>query len=424
MSAAPNDIFRRAALERLASPERLDRMVRITAPRDWIAAAALIGLAAMTPVWSVAGRIPSVVAGSGILVATGGRVVDATAPTEGTVTEIMVRVGDVVAAGRTIARIDQSALALSLDNARVVVAERAAQLDERRRQEAIFAASRAETLVARRRALDDRLAAAEARVSEIGRRLAGEEDMFRRRVITLQKLEDSREALAGARQSVLDVGSQRVQMEADEVAARQTGERDVRAAEERLADATRRLRELEAQVARSETVTSPVAGRVTEIKAVVGTRIAAGAGLVALESGAEGLQLVLYLPPDEGKRVRPGMDARISPATFRREEWGTMVGRVRDVSDFPASPQAMLAVLGNERLVERFSAAGAPIAATVDLVADPRGRSGLRWAGGPGPASAPSTGTTASAEVTVAETPPIAFVAPLLRRLLGVEQGS
>ena len=424
MSGAPNEIFRRAALERLASPERLDRMVRVTAPRDLLATAVVIMATAAVLVWSVVGRIPSVVSGSGILVAAGGRVVDATAPTEGTVAEIAVKVGDVVTVGQALARIDQSALVLTLDNARTIVAERTAQRDERRRQEAIFAASRAETLAARRRALDDRLAAAQARVAEIGKRLAGEEEMFRRRVITLQKLEDSREMLAQARQTVLDVGSQRVQMEADEVAARQSGEREIRAAEERLAEATRRVGELEAQVRRSETVTSPVAGRVTEIKTAPGARVAGGAALAALESGSNGLQLVLYLPPDEGKRVRPGMEARVTAATFRREEWGTIVGRVRDVSDFPATPQAMLAVLGNERLVERFSAGGAPIAAIVDLVADPASRSGLRWSGGPGPASGPTSGTTGTAEVTVGETPPIAFVAPLMRRLLGTEKGS
>lgn len=424
MAGAPNEIFRRAALERLASPDRLDRMVRITAPRDLLAAIAVIALAATVVIWSIVGRIPSVVAGSGILVATGGRVIDATAPTEGTVAEITVRVGDTVPAGRVIARIDQSALRLTLDDARTVAAERAARLDERRRQEEIFAASRAATLDARRRALDDRLAAARARASDIERRLGGEEEMFRRRVITLQKLEDSRETLAQARQTILDVGTQRVQMEADEVAARQSGEREIRAAEERLADATRRVRELESQTTRSETVASPVAGRITEIKAAPGTRVAAGAPLVALESGSDGLQLVLYLPPGEGKRVRPDMAARITTATFRREEWGTIVGRVRDVSEFPATPQAMLAVLGNERLVERFSTAGAPIAAVVDLVADPASRSGLRWSGGPGPATGPTSGTTATAEVTVGETPPIAFVAPLLRRLVGAERGS
>lgn len=424
MSDAPSGIFRRAALERLASPERLDRMVRITSPRDWLAATAVAALTAVVVVWSVLGRVPSVVTGSGILVAAGGRLVEATAPTEGTVAEIAVKVGDVVAAGGSVARIDQSALRITLDNARTVVAERRALAEARRRQEEIFAASRAETVAARRRALDDRLAAAEARADEIGRRLAGEEDMFRRRVITLQKLQESRDALAQARQTMLDVATQRVQMDADEVAARQTGEREIHAAEERLTEATRRLRELEAQTARSEMVTSPVAGRVTEIRTPPGTRISAGASLLTVESGAGGLQLVLYLPPDEGKRARPGMDVRISPSTFRREEWGTIVGTVREVSEFPASAQAMLAVLGNDRLVERFSAGGAPIAAIVDLAADPETPSGLRWSGGIGPGSAPTSGTGAVAEVTVAETPPIAFVAPFLRRLSGTGRGS
>jgi HlyD family secretion protein len=141
--------------------------------------------------------------------------------------------------------------------------------------------------------------------------------------------------------------------------------------------------------------------------------------IVSIESGVTGLQLIVYLPPDQGKQVRPGMDVRISPSTVKREEYGTLVGTVLEVSDFPATAQAMLATLGNERLVQQFSLGGAPIAARIDLHDDPEAPSGYRWSSGLGPQTALSSGTIAGAEVTVREVAPITFVVPLLRKMTG-----
>jgi HlyD family secretion protein len=128
------------------------------------------------------------------------------------------------------------------------------------------------------------------------------------------------------------------------------------------------------------------------------------------------------MAPDAGKQVMPGMDVRVSPSTIKREEYGTLIGRVLEVSEFPATAQAMLATLGNDRLVQQFSARGAPIAARIDLLRDTASPSGYRWSGGRGPSTTISSGTIASAEVTVREGAPITFVIPLLRKATGLER--
>ncbi len=80
---------------------------------------------------------------------------------------------------------------------------------------------------------------------------------------------------------------------------------------------------------------------------------------MSVESGVTGVDLVLYLPPDEGKLVRPGMPVRIELSTVKQEEFGKALGTIQTVSDFPATPQAMLATLQNERLVQQLSPSGA-----------------------------------------------------------------
>ena len=64
------------------------------------------------------------------------------------------------------------------------------------------------------------------------------------------------------------------------------------------------------------------------------------------------------------------MEVRIEPSTVKREEFGTMVGTVVTVSEFPITPQGMAAVLHNDSLVTRFSKEGAPYSALVRLQRD------------------------------------------------------
>ena len=114
------------------------------------------------------------------------------------------------------------------------------------------------------------------------------------------------------------------------------------------------------------------------------------------------------------------MEVRIEPATIKKEEFGTLVGHVLDISVFPISPEGMLAVLGNPELVKLFSAQGAPYTARVGLTSDAVSMSGYAWSAGSGPPLTLSAGTTANAEVTVRTQAPITLVLPLLREKTGI----
>jgi len=58
MAAFP---FRRRALERVSSPEELDRLVKVALPRTWIALAGLGLLMVAAAVWAVVARVPTTV---------------------------------------------------------------------------------------------------------------------------------------------------------------------------------------------------------------------------------------------------------------------------------------------------------------------------------------------------------------------------
>jgi hypothetical protein len=97
-------LFRRPALERLASPERLDELMEVTTAQGWLALAALIGLIAAAFLWGILGSVPTLVRGDGVLIREGSlQTVDASAA--GEVKELFARAGDDVEQNQVVARI-------------------------------------------------------------------------------------------------------------------------------------------------------------------------------------------------------------------------------------------------------------------------------------------------------------------------------
>src|SRR5947209_1829473 len=97
-------IFRKTALERLASPEQLDQLLQVTSPRGWLALTGLGLLVAAALVWSFFGTVTTTVEGQGILIRPEG-VTSVVAPQAGVVRSVLVRVGDMIYKDREVVRL-------------------------------------------------------------------------------------------------------------------------------------------------------------------------------------------------------------------------------------------------------------------------------------------------------------------------------
>ncbi len=99
-----NPLFRKEAMDQLASPDELDRLMHVTDRRGWLALVGLSIIVVAVVVWGFAGSIPiEVRGGDGILVRPGSAR-EVVALDSGAVTEVSVGVGDAVKADQTIAR--------------------------------------------------------------------------------------------------------------------------------------------------------------------------------------------------------------------------------------------------------------------------------------------------------------------------------
>jgi multidrug efflux pump subunit AcrA (membrane-fusion protein) len=101
--------YRQIALDRLSSPEQLDQVLQVTQLRGWLALGALGALIVIALVWSVVGSIPTNVVAHGVLIRPGG-LTQLYAAADGSVIEVPVHEGQIVARGEPIVRLDQSTL--------------------------------------------------------------------------------------------------------------------------------------------------------------------------------------------------------------------------------------------------------------------------------------------------------------------------
>src|SRR5262245_54503158 len=99
-----NQVFRQAALDRLASPEQLHTLMRVTDAKGWLALVGCVVIIATAIVWGSVGTVQTKVVAGGILLH-GGGLTELTAGGEGSITSIEVASGDQVKKGQIVARI-------------------------------------------------------------------------------------------------------------------------------------------------------------------------------------------------------------------------------------------------------------------------------------------------------------------------------
>jgi HlyD family secretion protein len=421
MSDVSQRTFRAVALQRAASPEQLDHLVSIARPFDWMLVLVICVALVAALTWGIVGRIPTRAAGEGILVSGGGRVVEAASGAEGRLSAINVTVGDHVAKGQPLAEIVQTDIQQRYASAVEVFHERERQHKDLIGKTETELASKRQNFAKLETAFNQVIKATDQRIDYLTVDVKNLEDLLAKGYTTRRSVEDRRRELQDAQQRKEDTKNEILKLRSQSTDLETQRERESQQSEFSLNDARRQMDSASGLLNQNTQVISPIEGRVLEVKISAGAVLAVGTPVVAIESEGQKLEALIYIPAERGKNVKVGMPVRIEPSTVKREEFGTMVGKVVTISDFPMTPQGMAAVLHNENLVSRFSKEGAAYAATVSLEQDPETVSGYRWAVGKGPPIRLTSGTLTRAEITTRKQRPLDLVVPLFRRLTGID---
>ena len=421
MSDLSQRTFRTVALQRAASPEQLDHLVSITKPLDWILIFVICVALVAALTWGIVGRIPTRAAGEGILISGGGRVVEAAAAAAGRLSSISVSVGDHVSQGQPIAEIVQTEIQQRYAGAVEVFHEKERQHADLIAKTERELASKEQNFAKLEAAFNHVIKATDQRIDYLTVDVKNLEELLTKGYTTRRNLEERRRELTDAQQRKEDTLNEILKLRSQKTDLETQRERESQQSEFALNDARRQMDAAGGLLNQNTQIISPIEGRVLEIKISAGAVLSAGTPVVAIESEGRKLEALIYIPAERGKNVKLGMPVRIEPSTVKREEFGTMVGTVVTISDFPITPQGMAAVLHNDNLVTRFTKEGAAYAATVSLEPDPETVSGYRWAVGKGPPVRLTSGTLTRAEITTRRQRPLDLVVPLFKKLTGID---
>ena len=406
-------IFRKAALERMASPERTDHPTSLVGASGWLLLTSFLIAILAGAAWALQTKAPVKIAAQGILIDRAGLVEIATEQ-GGILKDVMIQPGDSVQVGQVVASMSRSVLRRELAAEQAKLSDMESRFERLRvahearvEREARSDQRRLQTISQTRAALEERLVLLEERAKNLA-------PLAERKVIPEVRLIEAQIAVSDLNERLfaLDEDAQKIELDAAERAS----QRDIEVLEDQLEieEQTRTIARIEARLSEEKVIISSRSGQVVEIKVNTGDVLVPGEALATLAplNQSQNLQALMYVPPADGKRVAPGMIAEIAPTTVEREVYGHILGEVVSVAPLPATPEGMRRVLQNDQLVEQLSVGGAPIEVRLNLKLSPDTPTGFEWSASEGPTGGVNAGTLLEGKVVVEERPLLDLMLP------------
>ena len=479
MSDKKHSIFRQQALERLSSPEQINRLMQVVSPKDWLPLGGLTLLGVLGLFWSLLGNIPVTVTGKGVLI-NPRLLVQFESPIAGQLQSLKIHNGQCVKKDDILAVIDPSEIKQQLQQQQEQLAQFHQQvkatslLREQRTQLEIEAITTKglnlnqrlqntqkltpllqeqglNSISQQRLSLQQRLKDAKELTPVLEKRLTKQRQLQEQGAISEEQVLRAEQDYRQTRQSISEIQAQLQQLQIQKTELQQKYDENLhtisqikaelatldtqsKQIEQENLEATNiennQLQELQQGLARLEKavldnsmIKSPHSGCILEITATVGQYLNPGTGLGILQRSGitTSLMSVTYFSVEDGKKIQPGMKSLVTPDIVQRTRFGGIVGQIKEVSIFPVTNEGAISVVGNPEIVQKLmDEGGAKIEALAKLQDDSTTFSGYKWSSSKGPQLEITPGTTTTVRVIIEERSPITWVLPILREWSGL----
>lgn len=368
--------------------ERLDELMKVTDPKGWGTLLGALFLVFCIIAWVFIGRIPTNVIGQGMLINVSG-LETITANANGKVTKFNIKIGDMIKEGQVIANIEQTSLANEINNLKQKIQEKIIENQEKEIIRIDQEARYKDELVA------------------LSTKLKAQEKLLRSGLVLEKDALDTKTRIT---QTEKELENFKIERLGDKYS---------------LNTLNRELSLLQSKYERESVIVSPFTGLVIETTEAMGDVVSPGSTIATIETFGNGqstnLEGVIYISALESKKVMPEMRVLISPTSIKAEEYGSIVGKVRSISTYPATLKGVLNILHNEELAKRILEKENQVELYVDLIKNPKTYSGYEWTSEKGPDIKIQSGTLCTAKIKVEEKRPIELIIPKIRKWMGME---
>jgi HlyD family secretion protein len=409
--------FRKAALEKLSTPEKLDQLIQITSPRAWISLLTIAIALATALSWGFAGRVKTKIQTAGVLL--GGEVHDIVSTTQGQLLDLKIKVGQSVREGDVIAVVDQPEMLQQVESAKASLVERQFELQEMQAFGSKDTYIQNELLQKQRESVKQQIQSFEKNITFLKQQLEIERDLLDKGLTTKPQVVSTEQQLENAQNQIANLKANLVQMSSQELNVGFNLQQRITVIKQRIAQEERYLAQLQEQYLIKTNIKSPHDGEVVEVLSNSGVIVGLGTPLFKLkdEHAKEGkIRGILYVPSQDGKKIKVGMEALVVPSTVKPQEHGYLKAKVTYVSEFPITQQGMMTSMKNDQLVQSLLSMGAPFEVYVEFERNSKSFSGYSWTSAKGPEVKINAGTSCFGNITVSKQPPVAMVVPALKK--------
>jgi HlyD family secretion protein len=417
METPQSQIFRKAALDKLSSPEQLDQLMQVTTPKSWLALTGCCALVLTAVAWGLFGKIPTKVHGVGILIKHGGVFMVASRG-EGNLLELRVQPHQFVRNGQILALVSQPELELRIRQGATNQQRLEGDLEvllqfhtqERGKEET--------DQDTQRRTFAGMISNQTERIKALEDRVNVQQKLLARGLVAEERVLETRNSLYVATDERARAEVQLKQLDLNRLQAEERRRQQRLDLQKQIEQGAHQLQTLTNLYELNTSITSPYEGNVLEIMVKEGQLISGSTPILSLQPAAGDLEARLYLSPADGKLVATNMPVDLSPVSVKKEEYGLLRGHVVSVSPFPVTPQGMLRILENQALVNEFSQGGAPIEVSVALDRG-KGTNQYAWSSAKGADVVLTSGTLCDGTITIKREHPIDLVLPIARKTAG-----
>jgi len=361
--------------------------------------------------------MPVNVTGFGVLINPGNvKVVQSQAP--GLVENVSVKPGDEINEGDIVAILQQPALEQSLQQAKENYDEinriNSDALEANQKQFAAQLASinRQKELLAEGKQLSGNVNRSLEKRNEVLLQLAKDN------LVNSEMLLQSESSLVESKTKMASYDAQIQELDLSIEQAKQKNIQTEFTLRNQIDESRRAVEKLKLQLENNRHIRSKTGGKVMQLMVSVGTAVAFGTPIlsVAADESANSMRNLCYFSVKDGKKIKPNMTIQITPSTVKRERYGSIIGKVINVSSFPVSQEAAVNIVGSKELALALTGQGAMIEVESELksTSSSESISGYEWTS-QNPPVAVSQGTTTINRVRVDDRAPITYVLPLLR---------
>ncbi|MET3127743.1 HlyD family secretion protein [Arcicella rosea] len=410
--------FRKSALEKLSTPEKLDQLIKVTGPKAWIALFTVF-LALSTGIgWAVVGRVKTKLNAVGVVL--GGEVHEVVATSQGQLVKLSVAIGTNVKEGDIIAEIQQPELIQQIESAKAVLSDRKLEMGKLMSYGSQGTQLESEIINQNRISIQGEIESEKKKLSFLSNQLESENNLLEKGLIVKSQVANTKQQIDASKNTIERLKSQMAETSSRKLNIGFDLQQKITLQNQRIAEAERNLQFVSERYDIQSNIRSSYDGEVVEVLTDAGVMVAAGTPLFKVKNLHEKkitkLKGVLYIPSQDGKKIKKGMEAFVVPSTVQPQEYGFIKAKVTYISDFPITQQGMMTSVKNDQLAKGLLASGPLFEVHVEFEKDTASYSGFKWTSAKGPDILIKEGTSCTGKITIKQEAPATIVVPAFKK--------